>query len=238
MVARGPTLRESILKKGGLPFEEALQAGKLPSVKKIIEVVAAEGVGAIQSGIPCWTSTIAAYAPPGQPLGDVIRHLKGRIRWSLEVPAEYRDKKDVTLIVDQPDYTILCKDDEWTVQSARFKTHPFPDGSNWFRFDQGMPCGPALGEDSPEAIWLSRGESYVGPVTIGFASRVIYTEAEKTPSTEHADSTGLTKSARAPRLKESICYLSINLRSDSEGLGVIIENEAGGSETQTARAPG
>jgi hypothetical protein len=229
VVVPGPTLLESIQKKGGAPFVEAVRAGTLPSVKRIIEVVGAGGIADIRLGIPCWTSTIVAYAPPGQPLGEIIRNLKGRIRWSLEVPAEYRDARDVALIAEQPDYTIFCKDDGWAVQSARFTIHPLPDRPNWFRFEQGMPCSSAVHEDSPEAIWLSRGDSYVGPVTIGLADRVTRSQPAE------PDRTGLAK--REPGSIVHTVYLSINMRGESQGLGVIIENEMDSPETRTARAP-
>jgi hypothetical protein len=239
VVVPGPSILEAFQKKGGMPFEEALQKGRLPSVKRIIEVVEAEGEETIHLGIPCWTGTIVAYAPPGQPLGAVIQHLNERIRWSMEIPAEYRDKRDVALITELPDYTIFCSDNQRIVQSALFMVHPIPDRSNFFRFEQGMPCGPALGGDSPDAMWFSRGGSYVGPAAIGFARKDTLAKTENDPSSEPAGSACLAKPARRPESITKTYYLCIIVRgAGAGGLGVIVENEAADPGTrQTDPAP-
>ena len=166
----GPTMMESLQGKGGVPFEEGLlRAGDrvLLSNMRISQAIRSDESVAI--ALPCWTGTFSAYPEPGRMLGRVIdsEDPGSGTRWVFPVPEAFWREKDAVLVAEHPDY-VLERDGRFRVVHAFSASlvRAFPNENGWYLVDPGhaIPAGAPSGPADPDASYLSRSSSFVGPV--------------------------------------------------------------------------
>ncbi len=202
VIVPGPTMFESLSRNGGVVFEEGLRlAGnrRMVSNKRLSEAAGCDEWDDICVGLPCWTGTIAACAAPGRPLGAFVEHNPHGIRWVLEVPVEFRKERGAALVVEQPDYYIELERMDRIICAKRIEMIPeLAPGKEFCMPDpkHGIPCGPIVPADDAGARYLSREETFVGPII----RRIMHYFG----STKRRD-------------------ISVELRCPDNGLGVIVE---------------
>ncbi len=120
----------------------------------------------LYKAFPAATGTGIAYAPPGEPLQQVI--LRKDIY--LEIPKKYQNTKDIALVF--PDIKIRrTEGKQFEVLNEEFYViDGFPARNGWYNVDQKhmIPQGDRLITTGPSSLYLVREEGeYVGPVVGG-----------------------------------------------------------------------
>ncbi|MEW6722614.1 MAG: hypothetical protein AB1324_05110 [Candidatus Micrarchaeota archaeon] len=142
---RGPNLAVFITKANGVPMEEAIQradeAGLVVASNKRLDkaLVRSEEWKQIRDVFLCWTGTFTGYEAPGQKLGKIIESTDSKtgIRYVFPVPEENQGKKNIILVTEHPDFTLVKDGNDRIVQAVTVDAvEKFPtSGGGLFRVD-------------------------------------------------------------------------------------------------------
>lgn len=171
---RGPNLAVFITKRKGVLMEEAIQkadeAGLViaPNRRLSKALVGSDEWKSIRKVFACWSGTMTAYDRPDRPLGDVIEYTEARngIKYVFPVPKEHWGKKNVILVVEHPNFTLVKHGKERVVQATEVDAvENFPTSRmGWFHCDpkHGIPQGNKADSLNPDSRCLFRDKKRVG----------------------------------------------------------------------------
>ncbi|MFN7991631.1 MAG: hypothetical protein U0R44_05730 [Candidatus Micrarchaeia archaeon] len=177
---RGPNLAVFIRSDRGVPMEEALrrvdEAGLVMASNKRLgrALFGNYEWHAISDALPCWSGTMVAYDKPDKALGKVIRFTDPNTSMNYEfmVPREHWGKKNVALVAEHPEFTIITEGlDRLVVADGVDAIERFPlSREGWFFDDEkhGIPLESRPAHpDGPSARHMTRNETGVCLVARG-----------------------------------------------------------------------
>jgi hypothetical protein len=159
----------------GVPMEEALQRADdaglvIASNKRLNNVILrSDKWRGIAEAFPCWSGTMTAYEEPNKRVGKLIEYTDSitGIAYTFPVPEEHWGKKNIILIVEHPNFSLVKEGKERIVQAAQIDAvERFPTENSWYignpRDD--IPWGHKPDKLHPDARFLWRMEKRVGLV--------------------------------------------------------------------------
>jgi hypothetical protein len=122
---RGPNLAVLVKSASGVPMEEALRRADdaglvIASNKRLSQaLVGSDEWQSLGEAFACWSGTMVAYEKPGTALGKVIAYSdwKTNTRYVFPVPEEHQGKKNVILVGEHPDFSLVRDGDALIVQA-------------------------------------------------------------------------------------------------------------------------
>jgi hypothetical protein len=180
-LVRGPALEVLVPRSRGLPFDEALRIAEqgrrviASNARMSKALVGSEEWRSISDVFACWTGTMTAYAKPGEKLGATVEYVDPETeqKWVFPVPKQFRGMEDVILVAEHPDYTLERDGKNLVVQAGAVDAvENFPARTErWYIVDpkHGIPMESEPGGDNPNARYLWRIESRVGPAGRGYS---------------------------------------------------------------------
>jgi hypothetical protein len=163
------------LRGNGILMEEALQRADnaglvIASNNRLSNVlIGSDKWRDIVRAFPCWSGTMTAYEEPNKKVGKLIEYTDSitGIAYTFPVPEEHRGKKNIILIVEHPNFSLVKEGNERIVQAAQIDAlERFPASNGWYignpRHD--IPRGPKSGRFYQDARFLWRMEKRVGLV--------------------------------------------------------------------------
>ena len=144
----------------------------IASSKRLSQALVGSGEwNGIAEAFPCWSGTMAAYGKPDQALGKTIEFSEGGIRYIFPVPENHQGKRNVILVAEHPEFTLVKDQNDWIVQATSVAAvEHFPASKkNWYLGDpeHDIPHGQALAIERRQprsARLLFRSDRYVGLV--------------------------------------------------------------------------
>lgn len=177
---RGPNLAVFITRANGVPMEEAIQradeAGLVIASNKRLSkaLVGSEEWKQIEEVFACWDGTFTGYEKPDQKLGKIIEYTNSEtgIRYVFPVPEEHQGKKNIVLVAEHPDFTLVKDGQNRIVQAVTVDAvEKFPTSNEgWFLGDPkyDIPQGNKVHGSNQDARYLWRIEKRVGLVARGY----------------------------------------------------------------------
>ena len=175
LLESGSGLRGLATKANGLTFREALELANkenlvLASNKRMTRaLVETEEWKGMKEAFPCWTGTMAGYARPDERLGEFIEYTdpEDGQKYVFPVPEQYRKEKNMILVVEHPNYSLVQDGNNLVVEASGVVGLPnFPEKDGWYfsdgQFD--IPTGKEVSSSDEKARYLWRVDSRVGPV--------------------------------------------------------------------------
>lgn len=118
----------------------------------------------------CWTGTMTAYEKPDQKLGKSIEYTDSDtgVRYVFPVPEEQQGRKNVILVAEHPDFSLVKDGNDRVVQAAEISiVEKFPvPMQGWFLGDPkyDIPQGEKVDGSNKNARYLWRMDKRVGLV--------------------------------------------------------------------------
>jgi hypothetical protein len=173
-VIRGPELEVLIRSSHGANMDDAIK--KAESNKRAMSsnllidsaLVESQRWRAVESGLSCWTGTMAAYEAPNVPFGPYVEFTDPAtgLRYVLKVPEKYMGVKNGVLVAEHPYFTIDAQGNDRIVHAARLDLiERFPSETmGWYLTDpqHGIPFGDQVDRNLPGARYPWRVGKRVG----------------------------------------------------------------------------
>jgi hypothetical protein len=176
---RDPNLAILVKRADGVPMEEALAKGDeaglvIASNKRLSKaLVGSDEWRDIREVFACWTGTMTAYDKPDQKLGKIIDYTNSDtgVRYVFPVPEEQQGKKNVILVAEHPNVSLVKDGNDRIVQATEVDVvERFPTSKEgWFLGDQkyDIPQGDKVDGSNQDARYLWRIGKRVGLVARG-----------------------------------------------------------------------
>lgn len=173
---RRPNLAVFVKSSEGVPMVEAIrradEAGLAiaPNRRLSQALVGSDEWRGISEVFTCWTGTMTAYDMPGQKLGEIIEYLDSDtgVRYVFPVPKEQQGKKNIILVAQHPNVSLVRDGNGWIVQATKVDAvEKFPTSKEgWFLGDPiyDIPQGEAAVHGNQDARYLWRIGKRVGLV--------------------------------------------------------------------------
>ncbi len=119
--------------------------------------------------LPCWSGTMTAYEEPNKRIGKLIEYTDSEtgISYTFPVPEEHREKKNILLVAEHPNFSLVKDGGERIVQATEIDAvDRFPTSNGWYfgNLKYGIPCGYKADKAWQEAGFLWRMEKRIGLV--------------------------------------------------------------------------
>jgi len=129
----------------------------------------------ISEVFPCRSGTMTAYVKPGEKFGNYVTYtnIETYQRYVFPVPEDYKGIKNAILVVENPEYTLEKDGKDLVVAVKNIENigliRRFPPKDGWYPTDEkyGIPTGNKVGPSDPNARYLERTNSLVGPTVRG-----------------------------------------------------------------------
>lgn len=121
----------------------------------------------ISKAFPCWSGTMAAYDSPGKKLGKQIEYTDPEtgICYTFPVPEKYQGRKNVILVSEHPNFTIVRDGGERIIQASEVDAlKQFPSSNGWYvpNSHYEIPLGGESDKNQSYSRFLWRADRRVG----------------------------------------------------------------------------
>jgi hypothetical protein len=230
---RGPQLEVLVPRSRGLPFDKGILlaegAGRVVASNARMDkaLVGSEEWRSISDVFACWTGTMTAYAKPGEKLGATVEYIDPETeqKWVFPVPKQFRGMEDVILVAEHPDYTLERDGKNLVVQAGAVDAvENFPARTErWYIVDpkHGIPMESEPSGDNPNARYLWRIESRVGPARRGYYYLRLDDVGRRGVGLDGRPSDGLGVAVEAPeggRAEEAPQRLQVEAAPEKKGV--------------------
>lgn len=168
---RGPNLRVLVERADGATFRWLLKLADEKNLvlalnKRVGRALETDERRGIRKAFASWTGTLVAYTKPGKKLGNVIEYNNEEEcqRYVFPVPVIYRQEKDMVLVAEHPNFSLVRDGKDLVVISSEVAgIAQFPEESGWYPAENeyeipfGEPCDPS----APHARYLWRVDNMV-----------------------------------------------------------------------------
>lgn len=192
---RGPGLKILVKKAEGVAYREALELADknnlvLASNKRLSRPLTLtteyKDLRKIREALPCWTGTMAGYVEPDTAFCEskyysredgaiLYKDPKDGQVYAFPVPVKYRDKENMVLLAEHPDFSLVQDGKNLVVDASIIAgLAQFPKKSYWYDNDEhgqngdgqfDIPVGERVGNWEKNVRYLVRKiDSRVGPV--------------------------------------------------------------------------
>ncbi len=173
-----PGLVVLLKRSEGVPMDEALRIAeekgyRLASNKALSEIlVGSEAWKGVRDAFGCWSGTLIGYDRAGKELGERIVYTdpKTYLKYIFPVPEEHRGKRDIALVAEHPDFTLVKEGNERIVLARKVDwIGGFParyGESGWHVGDprHDIPRGQEVAASHESARFMTREYAHVGLV--------------------------------------------------------------------------
>ncbi len=176
---RGSGLKVLVKRADGASYRKALELAEeknlvlAPNKRMTKALVETDEWKSMREAFACWTGTMTGHVEPGKKLGKFIEYTdpEDGQKYVFPVPEQYRNEKNMILVVEHPNLTLVQDGKNLVVEAADVVglTH-FPKEDGWYFGDEqfDIPTGKEVSSSDEKARYLWRVGSRVGPVARGY----------------------------------------------------------------------